>query len=297
MALYHLALVLEREGDSPGAVHARRQAAGALADRAFPYGLDDHDALVAAIAADPLDGRARAMLAMLLYDRGRTAEALELWRAAIGDGLLDPVALRNAAIATYNMSGDASEAAALYERALALAPLDARLWYESDQLLARAGMPADARLRRLDPAIVFDRDDLTVEYCELLVATGRAAEAVGILESRPFAPWEGGEGRALAVWENACLDLARCAKDPAQALAYVDRALVSPPNLGEARHPLAPAGRIEAARLAALAELGGIVEFPEAVPSVEPGANSTPDYFATSLPELLLFNPPAGEVI
>ena len=288
IALYHLATLL----DPDAAAAVRAMAAAAPADRAFPHGLDDHDALAAAVAANPADGRARAMLAMLLYDRGRTDDALELWRAAIDGGLPDPVALRNAAIATYNTTGDSAEAAALYERALALAPRDARLWYESDQLLARAGATADERLARLEESVVFDRDDLTVEYCELLVAVGRAANAVAILESRLFAPWEGGEGRTLAAWENACLDLARRALTPADALALADRALTPPANLGEARHPLAPTGHIEAVRADALRALGRADEIVEAEHPVAPAPGAAPDYFATSLPELLLFDPP-----
>jgi tetratricopeptide (TPR) repeat protein len=288
MALYHLATLL----DGDAAASARAMASTAPADRAFPHGLDDHDALVAAVAANPRDGRARAMLAMLLYDRGRTAEALELWRAGIDAGLVDPVALRNAAIATYNTTGDGAEAAALYERALVLAPLDARLWYESDQLLGRAGATATERLQRLGTAIVFDRDDLTVEYCELLVAVGRAQDAVAILESRSFAPWEGGEGRSLAAWEHACLALARLATDPTDALALADRALQPPATLGEARHLLAPTGHIEEVRAAALVALGRSAEVVEAEHPAAPVPGAAPDYFATSLPELLLFDPP-----
>lgn len=292
LALYHLALLLERTGDRTGATRARKQAAGAPADRCFPHGLDDHDALVAAVAADRLDGRARALLAMLLYDRGRAAEALELWRAALASGLLDPVALRNAAIATYNAAGDAREATALYSRALALAPLDARLWYESDQLLARTGASAAERLGRLEPRIALERDDLAVEYCDLLVAVGSVRDAIGILQSRSFAPWEGGEGRTLAAWENACLALAAAEHEPAAALAWADSALAPPRNLGEARHPLAPTGHIEAVRAAALTALGRADEVVEAVHPVAPDPSAAPDYFATSLPELLLFDPP-----
>ncbi len=292
LALYHLAALLERHGDPVGATRSRKQATGAPADRCFPHGLDDHDALVSAVAADRLDGRARALLAMLLYDRGRAVEALELWRTALTSGLLDPVALRNAAIATYNTAGDAREAAALYARALVLAPRDARLWYESDQLLARTGASAAERLGRLEPGIALERDDLAVEYCDLLVAVGRARDALGVLQSRSFAPWEGGEGRTLSAWENACLALARAEHEPVAALAWADRALVPPRTLGEARHPLAPTGHIEAVRAVALRALGRADEVVQAAYPVAPEQGAAPDYFATSLPELLLFDPP-----
>jgi tetratricopeptide (TPR) repeat protein len=296
IALYHLALVLERSGDAQGALVARRQAASAPADRCFPHGLDDHDALVAAIAADPHDGRARALLAMLLYDRGRRAEALQLWREAIAAGLADPVALRNAAIATYNTTGEADAAVSLYERAIALAPRDARLWYESDQLLARTGARAELRFHRLDPSVVIERDDLTVEYCELLVETGHALDAVAILESRSFAPWEGGEGRTIAAWEKACLALAADAERQDLALAWADRALMPPANLGEARHPLAFMGHIQAARARALDSLGMREEAAaaRALSAPRPADPASTDYFATSLPDLLLFDPPVA---
>ena len=214
--------------------------------------LDDHDALQVALDADPTDDRAHALLATLLYDGGRHAEGLRHWRSAIELGSRDAVTFRNAGMAAYNQAADDDAAWRYYEVALQLAPDDARLWYESDQLAKKLGHSAAGRLARLEPVhdAVLARDDLTVEFSELLVDAGRAPEAVVLLESRQFQPWEGGEGLTLAAWERG----RRAAR------LSIDH---PPTSLGEARSE---------------------IEVPQAK-----RADGITDYFATSLPELLLF--------
>ncbi|MCZ2264990.1 DUF5107 domain-containing protein, partial [Isoptericola sp. QY 916] len=92
------------------------------------------------------------------------------------------------------------------------------------------------------PDLVGARDDLSVQLAELLTALGRAAEALDVLAGRSFQPWEGGEGRVLAAWDAAHLDLGRQALDGGDAaagLGHATAALTPPQSLGEARHPLA----------------------------------------------------------
>ncbi|MBO0984555.1 DUF5107 domain-containing protein [Rathayibacter sp. SD072] len=251
IAGYLLGHLLERRGLAEEAALARRDAAAADAVRAFPAGLDAHDALTAAIVADPSDLRARSLLGMLLYDAGRRGEAAEQWRRAIEGGSTDAVTHRNAGLSACNDAGDDDAAWSSYLRARELAPDDARILYELDQLAARLGH--GDRLERLDRELplVLSRDDLTVGYAELLTSAGRAAEALDLLESRRFQPWEGGEGRALAAWDAARTALGLPLGTP-------------PASLGEARPQFtAPAAVRE---------------------------DGSTDYFATSLPELLLFH-------
>ena len=99
-------------------------------------------------------------------------------------------------------------------------------------------------------ALVLSRDDFTIEYIRLLVAEGFAAEALEILRSRTFRPWEGGEGQALAAWDATVAALGLPESDP-------------PATLGETR--------------------------PRYVPPAAVREDGVTDYFATSLPELLLF--------
>jgi len=238
--------------------HHEADAARALARSsdlrwAFPAGLDDHDALVAAIEASQDDTVAAGLLGMLLYDAGRRTEALALWVHAIECGSTDPIIYRNAGLASYNVAHNDEAAVRFYEGALALDRTNARLVFERDQLAQRLGETAEARLGRLESqlAAVLVRDDLVVEYANLLVASGRAQEALELLNNRTFQPWEGGEGRVLGAWDRARAALGLPLGDP-------------PRSFGEARTSF--------------------------VPPVARHDTGKTDYFATSLPELLLFS-------
>jgi len=252
IARYREAAALDRLGRSADAAAAR--AAARAADRrwCFPAGLESQQALRAALAAEPDDAVAALLLGMLLYDADRRTEAVALWRRAIDLGLDDPVLLRNAGLAAYNVERDDARAWELYERAGRLAPDDARLLSEIDQLAERLGHADADRLARLAARerLVRARDDLSVRFADLLTRLGRPAEALDLLDSRVFQPWEGGEGQALAAWDAARAALGLPLGDP-------------PASLGEAR-PIVP-------------------------PPPPVRASGETDYFATSLPQSLLF--------
>ncbi len=252
VAHYTAAAVLDALGLAAQAAGRRGLARDGDLTRAFPSGLDAYDVLTAAVAADGQDATARYLLGTLLYAHGRRPEAVQRWEEAIGLGLADPVLLRDAGLGAYNVVHDDDLAWRRYEQAVALAPDDARLRYEQDQLAARLGQTARARLDRLRPveALVLTRDDLTIEYVGLLVAEGSADRAYEILVSRAFHPWEGGEGRAVAAWDATLTALGLPLADP-------------PATLGEARARYVPPAAVR-----------------------EDGVT---DYFATSLPDLLLF--------
>lgn len=198
-----------------------------------------------------------ALLGHWLYSRGRVEDAVAAWQVADDD----PVALRNRGVAAYNHCGDPREAVACYDRALALAPDDARLWYERDQLAKQLGESLEERFARLEArfGVVASRDDLSVEYAKLLIGLDRPAEALDLLAGRRFQPWEGGEGQVLEAWEDASLAVARQAIDagePAVAVRDIEGAIEPPQSLGEARHPLANVAHLELALGDALAASG-----------------------------------------
>lgn len=252
LAHYAAADALEQLGRHDQAA-ARREAARATdLTWCFPCGLDAHDVLVSATEAEPGDAAARYLLGMLLYQHGRRVEAARLWNEAIALGLRHPVLLRNSGLASYNVTGDDELAWQRYAQAVAADPYDARIRFEQDQLAQRLGHGPAERLARLQEAeeIVLTRDDFTIEYINLLIAQGRAEQALHLLRTRQFRPWEGGEGRVVQAWDAAREALGLPAADP-------------PPNLGEARAEYAPPVAVHD---------GGLT-----------------DYFATSLPDLLLF--------
>ncbi|SKC42685.1 DUF5107 domain-containing protein [Krasilnikoviella flava] len=243
LALLHRADLELARGDRAAAADALARARRAPRDRAFPAGTDD-DALSRLRRAWPQDSLVAGLAGHRLYAAGRQEEAIAAWEvAASGDGT-DPVVLRNLGVAAHNVRGDADAAAGWYARARAVAPDDARLLYEADQLEARRGAVPERRLATLleRPDLVAARDDLSVQLAELRTATGHATEALDVLAGRSFQPWEGGEGRVLAAWDAAHLALGRRALDDgdaAAALAHATAALDPPESLGEARHPLA----------------------------------------------------------
>jgi tetratricopeptide (TPR) repeat protein len=81
-----------------------------------------------------------------------------------------------------------------------------------------------------------------VELCALYNQTGRHKDALGIITSRKFQPWEGGEGQALGQHVRTHLALGQAALqdgNAAKARDHFEHALTSPHNLSEAKHLLA----------------------------------------------------------
>jgi tetratricopeptide (TPR) repeat protein len=231
-------------GDKTAARHAYAAAAKAPPDYCFPARLEEIAILEAAIAANPRDARAPFYLGNLLYDRRRHREAIARWEQAVRLEPGNAVAWRNLGIGCFNVLRQPARARAAYERAFKAAPGDARLLFERDQLWKRLGESPARRLRELEkhPHLAKARDDLSVKLCALYSQTGRPEQALAIVGSRKFQPWEGGEGLTLAQYVRARLLLGRRALDggdAAAALAQFQSALKVPENLGEAKHLLA----------------------------------------------------------
>ena len=213
-------------------------------DYCFPHRLEEMIILEWAIASDPHDARARYYLGNLYYDRKRHREAIALWEKSAALEPDFPIVWRNLGIGYFNIFEQPQKARSAYDRAYALTPNDARLVFERDLLWKRIGTPVAKRLAALEHhrPLVRLRDDLSVEYVDLLNQVGRHADALAYLGSRRFQPWEGGEGLARTQHERTHLALGRlalAAGDAAKALAYFETALVAPPNLGETKHLLA----------------------------------------------------------
>lgn len=209
---------------------------------AFPAGLDQHDALVAGVAAG--SSAAAGMLGAWLLDAGRDEDALAALDRARALGADDPVVLRNLALATVRTGGSPDDAASLYETALARRA-DPRLVLERDLLAQLTGTDAATRLALLGrhPAALDARDDLAVAHVGLLLDVGRLDDAWRILTTRVFRPFEGGEGVVLAAYDRAACLLARrsCADGrPDAAIALLHAGIDAPANLGEGRHPAVP---------------------------------------------------------
>lgn len=317
---------------------ARRQSP----DHFFPSRLAERLVLEWALAQPGADPVAAYALGNLHYDRRRHEDAIACWSRAAAEAPEHAQAHRNLGLALWNVRRDAVGARACYLAALRRDPADPRLVSEYDQLCAKLNDPLAGRLAFLEErrALVLRRDDCTVALASLLNLLGRAADALALLTSRRFHPWEGGEGAVLRQFTAARLQLGRAALeagDAATARAHFAGAMEPPETLGEAWHPLqakadvnywlgralralgreaeareafeACAGErgdfsemavtshspLSYARGLALRELGrekdaaGLFLELRAFGEAKLGEKAVIDYFATSLPNLLVF--------
>ncbi|MFM7180778.1 MAG: DUF5107 domain-containing protein [Verrucomicrobiales bacterium] len=212
-------------------------------DYFFPSRPEEQAVLEWALSRPGKDPLAAYGYGNLCYDQRRHDDAILLWERSIAEGAAFATVHRNLGIAAWNRHRDGERAVNCYESARSLNANDARLLSELDQLRAKRNMdPAErlADLERLLP-LVLERDDCTVAYLALLNLHGRSGEALDILTSRRFHPWEGGEGSVLREFTTAHLQLGRAALlkgDATTGLGHFQKAMVTPENLGEAYHLL-----------------------------------------------------------
>jgi hypothetical protein len=323
-------------GDPADLVAARAQSP----DYFFPSRLKEQLVLQWALEQPGPDPLAAYGLGNLLYNKRRHREAIAAWEQAASSSIAQ--VHRNLAIARWNVDRDGSAARAGYLRAIELTPEDPRLIAEYDQLRSKLNDPLEDRLEYLENKreLVLARDDASVALATLLNLLGRPEDALQLLLSRRFHPWEGGEGAVLRQYTAARLLLGRQALqagDASSALDHFAGAMDTPDSLGEKYHllqaksdvnywlgrGLQAQGRNDEARVAfeetateqgdfaemavaahsplsyyrglALRELGreqeskalfhGLLFFAERHIGQEAGI----DYFATSLPNLLVF--------
>jgi tetratricopeptide (TPR) repeat protein len=231
----------------------------------FPHRVEEIDVLRAALAENPTDGRAAYYLGNVLASHLRGEEALAAWRDAVR---LDPtnlVARRNLARALAVVAGKTEDAAAEYERALAAAPSDFRLYVELAGLYERMGA-LDRRVRLLDraPEAVKQHSPVALALAGAYVDAGRFADAAAVFDTHQFTSGEGDQAM-LTAYRRAHIGLAREARaagDHARAAAEYVKATAYPRSLGIgrpameslAREYVAAARELEAAGRRAEAE-------------------------------------------
>lgn len=212
----------------------------ACPDYCFPNKLEDIQVLQYAIAQNPQGARAYYYLGNLYYDKMQYETATRMWEksAALDDSF--SIVFRNLALSYYNKMGRRDEAREMMEKAFTLAPEDARVFLELDQLYKKLGMTAEDRLTYYEAHkdVFTKRDDAVIEYITLHNQLGYYEKAYELTMSRRFHPWEGGEGKITTQYTVSLVEMARAAigdgaYDRAEEL--LARALVYPENLGEGK--------------------------------------------------------------
>ena len=250
MELYTRAFVLNLLGQSDAAIACAVRASDASPAYVFPSLLEEMKILQGAIETNPEDPRAPYYLGNFLYDRRRHGDAIEQWENAAELDSSLPTVWRNLGIAYFNVNHDPAKARMAFEQAMMAGADDARILYEDDQLRKRLGDDPTERLAILEARreVVARRDDLSVELAAIYNHLGRPADALALLLSRQFQPWEGGEGLVLGEFVRAQLLLGRAVLGDGNASAAIEcfEAANQPPqSLREARHLLANCSNIE----------------------------------------------------
>jgi len=243
MILFTLAYVQEKLAH-PQASQTLERAATSSVDYCFPSRLEEILILEWALTKSSATWVPSYLLGNLLYDRRRHEEAIQQWESAAQQNPAIATVHRNLGIAYFNVRKNTDQAVKSFETAFAANRSDARVLYERDQLWKRTARSPEERLDELlrFPMLIAVRDDLSVEVATLLNQVGRPGDALDILLSRRFQPWEGGEGLVLAQYVRARLLLGRHAldqKDFPNSRDHLLAALQPPQNLSEAMHLLA----------------------------------------------------------
>lgn len=241
-AYYQSCLAEEKaqEGAGQKAKEACIRGAAASSDYCFPNKLEDIAVLKNAMAVNPEDAKAPYYLGCLYYDRLQYDEAVRLWEVSARLDSSFATVWRNLSLAYFNKEGKKEEALTAMERAYACDPSDARVFFERDQLYMKFNKTPEERKKVYESACeVFEkRDDLVIEYASILNQLAQYEEALKVLSSRRFHPWEGGEGKATGQYTAALVGLALQAMKAEKwekAREYLQCALVYPENLGEGK--------------------------------------------------------------
>ena len=209
-------------------------------DEFFPNRLIDIVVLKEAASRNEMDARAPYYLGNIFYDKRQWDEARTWWEMSSARNPLFPTVLRNLALGYCNKEKKTGKALEYMSRAFLLDGKDSRVFMELDQLRKLMGQNPFDRLKAFisHEELVEQRDDLVLEKATLLNLTGKFDEAIAMLESRKFHPWEGGEGKVPAQYRFASMELAKLAiasGDYKKAVSLLEGCLVYRENFGEGK--------------------------------------------------------------
>ena len=212
----------------------------ATMDYCFPNKLHSIAVLEDAINQLSISPKAKYYLGCLFYDKKQHMKAIELWESSLRENDEIATVHRNLALAYFNKKGDIKRSRAELEKAFFLNRNDARILFELDQLYKKLLVSFKERLNLLDENIelVKSRDDLYIEYVTLHNNLGRYEEALNLIMSRKFHPWEGGEGKVPAQYVISHSEIAKKLLESnkiEESISHLKMCKVYPNNLGEGK--------------------------------------------------------------
>lgn len=239
LVCYYLAYCEYRLGRVNQSTEHIKIAEGLPGSYCFPNALED--ILVLQDAVDSGAGsKAPYYLGCLYYDKSQTDRAVGLWEKSCAADPSFPTVHRNLGLVYYNKLGRRHDALEQMEEAFRLDESDARVFLELDQLHQAMGWtyPKRRELFENHMDLVESRDDLFVEYMEILNLTGSYELGFEDMSKRHFHPWEGGEGKVTTQYRLSLILMALQAMkvgDWQLAREQLTKAQYYPENLGEGK--------------------------------------------------------------
>lgn len=240
MVYYTLGYFASQSGDAVKAKDYYERASLMSSDKCFPNRIEEVNILQDAMRINPSDSMAPYYLGNFWYAARQYDEALSCWERSMQLNDKFPTVLRNLALAYYNKYNKKQEAKELLEKAFCLDTTDSRLLMELDQLYKKMGISHIERLAMLEmyPVLMEQRDDLSIEHITLYNQLGRYKEAMELINSRKYHPWEGGEGKVTKQFTICRIELAKQAianEQYDEALKLLHETDFYPHNLGEGK--------------------------------------------------------------
>lgn len=210
----------------------------------FPNRLEDIEVL------SVNEWQAQYLLGCLYYDRDNYHQAMQCWLRSKELHAENAFTHRNIALGLFDHFDKKEEALLHMQKALALAPENARILYELLQMMKSMGFSVKERLALLEkhPEQAKARDDCYLDWIVLYTQDNQLEKAAEMILQKRFHIYEGGEGNLTK--HHAWLHLLRALAaekegDTQKALALLEQALVFPDNYGEGRHYSAQEGNVD----------------------------------------------------
>jgi len=240
MLLYYLGYFQDKLGNKEEATEYFRKGAACSPDFVFPFRVETEDVLRMALKYYPSDWKAYYYLGNLLTAKLRWKEGFESFKKAAKFFPEFSVLYRNLGEIYWRKIKDYQKAEKMYEKALSFSPDDYRLYVALDELNAINKKDSKReRLYRSAPKKVKENFNYVLKKAQFYVDTGRYSQALKILQTHTFLPWEGWTGaREVFVLAHLMRAYSYMAQGKyEQAIEDLFQAMEFPENLGTGRPP------------------------------------------------------------
>lgn len=232
----HPLIALYRAHDKqPTAPEELRHALKLSPDYVFPFRTEDETVLRAALRDLPAEWRLHYYLGTLLAAKSRWQEALEHFQAAEKQSPKYAVLYNNLGEIYSQKLHDRPKAQAAYEKAIACDPNDYHYYVVLDRLYAESGehTKRDTLFQQAPPKVKADFRVL-LQRVHYLVDVGKYDEAMELLQTHTYHPWEGWVAGRVAYLRtlHARADKAMRERRYETAIEDLQRAMEYPENLG-----------------------------------------------------------------